>query len=516
MGLRINTNVAALQAQRNLGHTTKALNKSLERLASGQRIVRAGDDAAGLAISEGLRSQVRGLRQAVRNANDAGGFLTTAEGALAEMTNIAQRLRELGIQAANGSLGQRDRGFLDTERGELVSEFNRIANQTTFNTTKLLDGTFQTIDLQVGVQKGESISFTIGDARATSLGALARLSGQQNRIDANAVGQTITLGNATQNGSYTLLADNNLDTLSSVGQDYSAIAVAAAVNSIASTTGVRANIVNTTIEINNIDEDVLSASGGFANDGDLTINGQRIIGLTDNMNQLVQTINNFSSVTGVEASLNDDAGISLIARDGRNVQVELGSVTVDSVNPISGFFRGAFNDSTNVRDSDNLNRLFTATAVSAAAAAAVDQTFTGSVELISSDLILISSDADSEDMFGFSEIVIAIDKTETLSGIRLTTQEEAQDALAYIDATLQQLTQLRSNLGAIQNRLEAVVTSLAITNENLSAAQAEIRDADMAVEVADLTRAQILQQAGVSVLGQANVSAQVALQLLQF
>jgi len=245
MGLRINTNVAALQAQRNLGRTTGALNKALERLASGQRIVRAGDDAAGLAISEGLRSQVRGLRQAVRNANDANGFLATAEGALQEMTNIAQRLRELAIQAANGSLGPTDRGFLDAERSELVDEFNRIANSTSFNTTKLLDGTFSTVDLQVGVQKGEKISFTIGDARATALGALATRSGAQHRLRDG--GENLTINEEA------IVVSPNDDGLSPAGtRGYSSIAIARAVNRVSGATGVFADVLETRIRFENM------------------------------------------------------------------------------------------------------------------------------------------------------------------------------------------------------------------------------------------------------------------------
>ncbi|TVQ76254.1 MAG: hypothetical protein EA369_10395 [Bradymonadales bacterium] len=267
MGLRINTNVAALQAQRNLGKTTSSLNKALERLASGQRIVSAGDDAAGLAISEGLRSQVRGLRQAIRNANDAGGFLTTAEGALAEMTNITQRLRELAIQAANGSLGPTDRGFLDSERAELVQEFNRIANQTTFNTTKLLDGTFQTVDLQVGVQKGESISFTIGDARATSLGTLARKQSIRHGLDDWSDGVRINQVNIVVNSN-----DDNVSPSSA--QNYSAIAVARAVNRVSGQTGVVADVLQNVVNLDNLE------FGGFEGvllQGDMRINGVDIV-----------------------------------------------------------------------------------------------------------------------------------------------------------------------------------------------------------------------------------------------
>src|SRR6185436_9330286 len=157
MGFRINTNVISLASQRALTSSSKALGRALERLASGSRINRAGDDAAGLAISEGLGSQVRGVRVAVRNANDALGFLNTAEGALSELTNITQRLRELAIQASNGTLGASDRTYLNAERGQLLSEFDRIATQTNFNGSNLLDGSFSTTDLQVGIRKGETI-----------------------------------------------------------------------------------------------------------------------------------------------------------------------------------------------------------------------------------------------------------------------------------------------------------------------------------------------------------------------
>src|SRR5690606_27102782 len=139
----------------------KALGKSLERLASGSKINRAGDDAAGLAISEGLASQVRGIRVAIRNANDAIGFLNTAEGALSEVTNITQRLRELAIQAANGTLRDTDRRYLDLEAQQLLQEFGRISAQTEFNGVKLLNGSFTTNHLQVGINRGETIQFNI-------------------------------------------------------------------------------------------------------------------------------------------------------------------------------------------------------------------------------------------------------------------------------------------------------------------------------------------------------------------
>lgn len=509
MGLRINTNVAALQAQRNLGKTTKSLNKALERLASGERIVRAGDDAAGLAISEGLRSQVRGLRQAVRNANDANGFLQTAEGALSEMTNIAQRLREIAVQASNGSLGPTDRGFLDAERVELVSEFNRIANQTSFNTTKLLDGTFTTVELQVGVQKGEKISFTIGDARATALGALATRSGAQHNISSN-------FSNLTINGQ-SIVVNANDDGLSPQAyRGYSAISIARAVNRESGSTGVFADLQETIIRFENMD--FASFAGNFS-EGDLVINGVDIVGTSSGVDEFIERINEFSASTGVQARLrsgsDDGQDVELFASDGRTVTLGLGAAA-----SANGFYN-VIDNSANLRISNNVDGIFKYTTMTAFSlsggitAGSTNGLYTGSVELRSSESILIGG-ANTSAAFGFAGTVIAVDPESSLANIDISSQGGAQDALAVVDATLQQLTSLRSNLGAIQNRLEAVVNSLNITNENLSAAQAEIRDADLSVEVADLTKAQILQQAGVSVLAQANTSAQVALSLLQF
>jgi flagellin len=173
MGLRINTNVASLNAQRNLFNTGMALGKNLEKLSSGLRINRAGDDAAGLAISEGLKSDVRALQQASRNASDGISMVQTAEGSLNEVSSIAIRLRELAEQAANGTIGTSERGFLDSEFQALTAEITRITQTTEFNGTQLLDGTGGTVDIQVGTGAGATnqISLNFGtNVNATSLG----------------------------------------------------------------------------------------------------------------------------------------------------------------------------------------------------------------------------------------------------------------------------------------------------------------------------------------------------------
>jgi flagellin len=152
MGLRINTNVASLSAQRSLGNTTRRLNNNFRKLSSGERITRAGDDAAGLAISENLRAQIRGIRQARRNAGDSISLIQTAEGALSEISNIIIRLRELAVQAASDTVGSKERGFTDIEFQQLKDEIDRIARSADFNGTKILDGTSGILEFQVGVR----------------------------------------------------------------------------------------------------------------------------------------------------------------------------------------------------------------------------------------------------------------------------------------------------------------------------------------------------------------------------
>jgi len=510
MGLRINTNVASLNAQRNLQNTSKSLGRALERLSSGSRINRAGDDAAGLAISEGLQAQVRGLRVAVRNANDSLGFLNTAEGALGEITNITQRLRELAIQSANGAIGNRERGFLNDESEALLQEFNRIAVQTDFNGTKLLDGSFAETNLQVGVNKGETISFNIGDARTTALGALAVVSGAQNNLTAY---NSFTIGAASTAAD--IVVQSTFDQVSNFGRTYSAIAVSKAINAQSGVTGVQATSNETIVRINDI---LISEVGGSLVSGELNLNGFDIVGSAASVNDLVDLVNSYSSSTGVKARLQTGSAddIELFAVDGRNIDIDLSAGVVSAG---ASTINAAFNNASNVRGAGTANRLFTSgtllsVGASTSLVASVAGLFTGSVELRSSKAIILSGTFAAT--VGFANSVTAVDTSTAVFSISIATQAKASNSLANIDATLQQLNKLRSSLGAVQNRLESTIRNTSIGLENISSAQSQIRDADIASETADLTRAQILQQAGIAVLGQANTSAQVALSLLKF
>ncbi|MDB5038408.1 MAG: Flagellin [Bacteriovoracaceae bacterium] len=501
MGLRINTNVISLKAQRNLGYSVTALQTAMERLSSGSRINNAGDDAAGLAVSEGLRSQVRGLQQAVRNANDGVGYLATAEGALSQSTNIIQRIRELAIQASTGSISDTDRTNLDNEAQQLISEFDRIATSTEFNGSFLLDGSFSTISLQVGTRKADTIDFSIGNARASALGALATLSGARGQITTGLSGLFIN-GQAVGT---TQAAD---DALSSAGNSYSAIAIAKNINSVSSKTGVFADVQNTIIQLNNLS---FSSFAGDLSADAFKINNTAITGTgINNVAAFITAVNGFSNTTGVQARLQAGAttSIEFFAADGRNIQVAF------SANAATTGLWASFEDglSSNVSAGGiSAGLLFSATGVSVG----TNIVRTGAIKLRSSAAITLTG-ASNSGALGFASTAVAVSTSTNLTNVNLRSQQTASDALAVLDSVLTQVINIRAGLGATQNRLDITSVRLGVVNENLSAAQSQIRDADIAVETANLTKNQILQQAGIAVLGQANVSAQAALALLKF
>jgi flagellin len=508
MGLRINTNVISLISQRNLGRTSKGLNRALERLSSGFRINSAKDDAAGLAISEGLTSQVRGLRQAVRNANDGIGFLATAEGALAEGTSIAQRIRELGIQAANGTLSGADRGYLNDEVQNLLSEFERISNETDFNGVKLLDGSFATTDLQVGIQKGRTISFAIGDARTSQIGSVATVSSSYGGIDP-AGSETLTINGESISGFAS-------DGVSYSGGTYSAIAVARAINANSGLTGVDAYVAENYREVH---VDFVADFTGTIAAGDLKINNVNITGsgITDN-DGLIAAINEVKNTTGVTAEAGSDgAHIKLTASDGRNIVLQLNNISATEFDHVWNVFdASAATYIYNEGLFEGISNLTGTTGVSNVSSVnSVNTVLTGRVELESSDAFSLGG-TNFSSILGCTDTSVSVDTTRALNTVDITTQANAADALRVMDATMKQLSELRAGLGATQNRLESTISNLSTVMENVAAANSQIKDTDVAAETAELTRNQILQQAGISVLGQANLSTQVALALLRF
>lgn len=379
----INTNVSSLQVQRNLSQTSSSLATSIERLSTGLRINSAKDDAAGLAISTRFTTQIQGQNQAIRNANDGISLAQTAEGALDEVTNNLQRIRELAVQSSNATNSSSDRTALQQEVGQLLSEINRVADATTFNGVNLLDGSFTGAIFQIGANAGENITVSsITDVNTAALGSVSTN---------NDAGLTVAASTLTNFGT--------------------AIAAGG-------------------VTINGVDIGAIDAAGSTA----------------ERAGQLVDAINEVSQQTGVGASY--DAA-------------------------------------------------------------------TGDLTLNSDTTVTVAGTLDDATLSGFANAAIGSATTQTgIDTLTVANYAGAQTALGLIDSALDTINSTRATLGAVQSRFESTVANLQSSVENLSASRSRIQDADFAAETAELTRTQILQQAGTAMLAQANAAPQSVLSLL--
>ena len=480
MGLYVNTNVSSLNARRALNNTTGSISKSFARLASGLRINTAKDDAAGLQISSRLDSQVRGLNTAVRNTNDGISLAQTVEGALDESGNILQRMRELSVQAANDTNTQSDRESIQAEVDQLISELDRIAETTTFNNQKVLDGSFTGAKFHVGANARETISVGVQDARSDKLGRQARYS-SANDIQVEGGAQELQDNDVVLNGITIRTTDETDDELSTTLNNSSAIAKAAAINDSAEFTGVRA-IVEDTIVVGSSD----IAAVTLDSTNNLTINGEIVTSIriqdNDSDDTLVNAINAVSADTGVVASLDEDHRLVLTADDGRNIEVTV---------------------------SGNATRL--------GLAAAAGTTVTGGrVTLQSEEQFFMDGNAIDKlgDVGGAGATLFGVNGDLSVEAVDVTSREGANVGIDIIDVAISQVSSIRADLGAIQNRMESTIRNLQTGAENLSAAKSRIKDADFAHETAEFAKSQILQQAGVSILAQANGAPNIALSLL--
>lgn len=504
MALAINTNVASLNAQRNLTMSQTSLATSLQRLSSGLRINSAKDDAAGLAISERMTTQIRGLNQAVRNANDGISLSQTTEGALNEVANNLQRIRELAVQSANGTNSASDRTALNQEVQQRLAEVERIATQTNFNGLKVLDGSYGTSTFQVGANAGETISVNLSQGvRTTQMGQLATATSTvETTVTALSGSGTIKVGNSAAVTIGASVAGTSSG--QTVGSAYSK---ALAINA-ASVPGLTATAVN------NVEFVVGATVGGSAGDTySLTINGQAIFAATSiastnvTAQQIADGINANSGTTGVTAAISG-TDLRLSAADGRDIIV--GQDLSASVT--GGISAGAAGSSTVngvVFRDGQLGTVAQATAFSATAAAVNG----GTISLSAQEEVTITGGG--ADMgFASANVTIAKDTT-TISSVDVLTVVNANNTLLRMDAALTTVNSLRATLGAVQNRFESTITNLQTTSENLSASRGRVLDADFAAETANLSRTQILQQAGTAMLAQANALPQQVLQLLQ-
>ena len=490
MSLTINTNIASLNAQRNLTTSQSALSTSLQRLSSGLRINSAKDDAAGLAIANRMTSQVNGLNQAARNANDGISLAQTAEGAMAEIGNNLQRLRELAVQSANATNSASDRASLDAESSQLIAEITRVSSQTSFNGINLLDGSFSAQAFQVGANANQTISInSIADSRSTALGSNI-LNGVGAVIGLGGVGATkaaatdLTGGNLVTIESNLTITTTNGGTTSAIS--YAALAdakaVAAAINSAASGVGVTATASNSATLSG------VSVAGTIT----MTLNGSAISAAVSDptdLTALMSAINGAQGSTGVVASFTSTstkAGLTLSTTDGRDISV------LDYAN--TGVGTASFSG------------------VTLTSGAATDSTIkSGSVSLASSKGTITLAGANT-DVFTSATQASAF---SAVSGISLASAANAQLAIATVDAALSQINVSRGDLGAYQNRFSSAIANLQTTTENVTAARSRIQDADFAQETASMTRNSVLQQAGIAMLAQANALPNQVLTLLR-
>lgn len=500
----INTNIASINAQNNLLKSQGELQTSLQRLSSGLRINSAKDDAAGLAIADRMTSQIRGLNQAVRNANDGISVAQTAEGALQESSNILQRMRELAIQSANDSNSAGDRANLQKEVAQLQAELNRIADTSTFNGKNLLDGTFVTQKFQVGSEADQTINVTIGSARATSMGnytvttngtATGALAG------AAAVGTSLTL--ATED--LTISGPNGSASVAVDAGD-SAKTVAANVNAKESSTGVTAKAVTQA----NLSSISTNGTITFSLTGDTTSGAQAIsasgITATD-VSALADAINAKEAETGITAELSSDkTSIKLVSAAGDDILIANAS-DGDGTDSVVFNVQGLNSDGSNAGTARDL------TDDGAADGGDTDSTRVGGDVTFSAASTFFVTSGAAGGLFGSTAANVA--SLAAVSSIDISSQTGSNTALDIIDQALVFIADTRATLGAVQNRLDGVISNLSSISENVSAARSRIQDADFAAETAALTRNQILQQAGFSVLSQANALPQSVLSLLQ-
>ena len=467
MGLTINSNIASLIARRNLTTAQNGLDKSIARLSTGLRINSAADDAAGLAISDRLTAQIRGLDQAQRNANDGASALQTADGALGEVSNLLQRARELSVQSANDSNSSSDRSSLNAEVGSILAELDRLAGTVQFNGRKLLDGSYNNAQFQIGANANETVSFSVGSINTADLGAKTQA------------------GGAVLNTAVTGLASNAAVTINGVsvtiGAQTSIEGVISAINNQSGNTFATAFKNSQTVLVDTGFVALTTAAAAQT----LTLNGVTIslsTGNSDANSTFIATVNGYTNQTGVVAATNS-VGITLTRSGGGNISI---SETTASVG--------------------------LGTTVATSASRTFNAGFTLSVDLSKTLTVTSSSTGDS---LGFTSSVVATTvSSKSINNISVANVSSANDALQTIDFGLAQLSRVRGSIGAVQNRFTSALSSLSIASENLSAARARIQDADVAAETANLTRNQILIQAGVSVLGQANQLPSLALKLL--
>jgi len=499
--MRINHNIASLNTYRQLSANTSSTSKSLEKLSSGFRINRAGDDAAGLAISEKMRGQIRGLDQATSNSQNAISLIQTAEGALNETHSILQRMRELAVQSATDTNTSADRSKIQSEVDQLAKEITRISNTTEFNTQNLLAGGLNDT-FHIGANAGQNVAMSIGAMDAFSLG-VADSAKSANTLVANASGLSnvsdVSRGFSAGTG-FRIVVDKTAATNSAVAvesrsdsDNTQTLAITNATsftgtadtNYIVKVASVDSTATNATNAVTSVqyskDNGVSWTTVTAAMGGGTTIDGMTFTIANTVTNTAAQhtvgdqysfTATAAKAVLTLEDSTQADIGVSQTVHYG-DTSVTLGS-DLQGKTVKAGFTFGSLADGT--------------------------ATFTAS-ELKSSAAIV------NEGQVNAGAVV--------QNGINVSNQVAASDAITTINTALEKVSAERSKLGAMQNRLEHTIANLGTSSENLTASESRVRDVDMAKEMMEFTKNNILSQAAQAMLAQANQQPQGVLQLLR-
>ncbi|PSU27645.1 flagellin [Photobacterium phosphoreum] len=517
MAITINTNVTAMTAQRNLNSASSSVADSMAKLSSGLRINSAKDDAAGMQISNRLTNQSNGLNVAMRNANDGVSMAQTAEGAMSESTTIMERMRELALQSANGSNSDKDRDAMQKEMGELQGEMNRIADTTSFGGQSLLDGSFGSKSFQIGSNSNETQSLELMDVSSHAIGR------DYKNLNNGPAAIEVKGGTSTGDGSFALNINgeaqsiaitkdmtkddvenklNNIDGVSdikvveSVGADTAAVASTAAVSGIALATGdtIDLDIAGTAVTLDAAaltDKDTLmgAINDALVADGNtnVTANATASTGFTlssadGSEISMSATINSAADDAGTTITIPDAAGTATTALAGDGTKIGAGKST-GGTELVPGEKQFTLDFSAMKLDT--------------------------SVESIGYSTTKFDDTPDTQTMTLGTDTT-----TESVASLDLSTQAGAQNAIDVLDSAMEQVDEKRAEIGAFQNRMTHTMSNLANINENVNASNSRIKDVDFASETINMTKGQILQQAGTSILAQAKQIPQAALSLL--
>ncbi|MET3391752.1 FliC/FljB family flagellin [Variovorax atrisoli] len=548
----INTNSLSLLTQNNLNKSQSALNSAIERLSSGMRINSAKDDAAGQAIANRFTANIKGLTQATRNANDGISIAQTTEGALTEVNNNLQRIRELSVQAATGTNSASDLDSIQAEIGQRLDEINRVSEQTQFNGVKVLSADAGKLTVQVGANDGETIDIDLQEISAKTLGLDGfniNNSGSKNKtatasdllvagFTAGATTNGSTVYNRTltaaangatandvlakmQDGGTVTITGGATYTYSAATKSYTATeATRSQANTLASLTPPAGTSVTATVKLGNRSMDVKIDSNGAMTDA---ADGSALY--LDASKNLTKTGAGATTAATLSAVLEQATGMSA-AGDSITIGATGASYTVVTAAAGASTFAVAGERATADQVAAKINAgagsidIDGAGATAAYAVAAAGGAVTGAYMGVSgltttaAESINLNANGIVTDSQG-STVYADSTKPGKLTTNAVSDAKSTVDPLKALDAALSKVDKLRSSLGAVQNRFDSVIANLGTTVTNLSSSRSRIQDADYAVEVSNMTRAQILQQAGTSVLSQANQTTQGVLSLLR-